>query len=41
MVGQYNHSITARLNGLVDKTDNKNETSGEIIVKYADGVNPA
>ena len=41
MVGQYNHSITARLNGLVDKTDNKNETSGEIIVKYGDGVNPA
>ncbi len=41
MVGQYNHSITARLNGLIDKTDNKNETSGEIIVKYADGVNPA
>lgn len=41
MVGQYNPSITQRLNGLVDKTDNKNETSGEIIVKYGDGVNPA
>jgi hypothetical protein len=25
MVGQYNPSITQRLNGLVEKTDNKNE----------------
>lgn len=25
MVGQYNHSITQRLNGLTEKTENKNE----------------
>lgn len=25
MVGQYNHSITQRLNGLVEKTENKHE----------------
>lgn len=40
MVGQYNHSITARLNGLTEKTDNKTETSGEIVVRYVDGVKP-
>lgn len=27
MVGQYNPSITQRLNGLVEKTDNKNENT--------------
>ena len=32
MVGIYNPSITQRLNGLVEKTDNKHEIS-EIIVK--------
>jgi hypothetical protein len=27
MVGQYNSSITQRLNGLVEKTENKNENT--------------
>lgn len=30
MVGQYNPSITQRLNGLTDKTENKNENTHEI-----------
>ena len=32
MVGIYHHGITSRLNGLVDKTENKHEVT-EIIVK--------
>jgi hypothetical protein len=38
MVGQYNPSITQRLNGLVEKTDNKNENKN-IEIK-ADFGNP-
>lgn len=38
MVGQYNSSITQRLNGLVDKSEQKNE--GEITVKFIDGIKP-
>ena len=33
-------NLTARLNGLTEKTDNKTETSGEIVVRYVDGVKP-
>lgn len=33
MVGSYNPSITQRLNGLVEKTENKHEVS-EIIIKH-------
>jgi len=33
MVGNYNPSITQRLNGLVEKTENKHEVS-EIVIKH-------
>ncbi len=36
----YSQNLTARLNGLTEKTDNKTETSGEIVVRYVDGVKP-
>jgi len=39
MLGFFNPSITQRLNNL--KESQETETKGEIIVKYADGVNPA
>jgi hypothetical protein len=39
LLGVYNPSVTQRLNGL--KESQETQTSGEIIVKYADGVNPA
>ena len=38
MVGQYNPSITQRLNGLVEKTDNKNENTN---IDYHAGFNNA
>ena len=42
MVGQYNPSITQRLNGLVEKTDNKNEnTNIEIKADFGNTVQPA
>lgn len=36
----FSQNLTARLNGLTEKTDNKTETSGEIVVRYVDGVKP-
>lgn len=39
MVGIYNPSITQRLNGLVEKTDNKQDGKVEVLVKYADRSN--
>lgn len=38
LLGFYNPSITQRLNGLVDKSEQKNE--GEITVKFIDGIKP-
>lgn len=38
MVGQYNPSITQRLNNL--KETSETESKGEIIVKYIDGIKP-
>lgn len=39
MVGQYNPSITQRLNGLVEKTDNKNEnTNIEVVAQFGSQV---
>ena|SRR5689334_10061780 len=32
MAGMYSHTLTARLNGLVDKTDNRHEIEGTIKV---------
>jgi hypothetical protein len=40
MVGQYNPSITQRLNGLVEKTDNKNENKNiEIKADFGEVIN--
>lgn len=36
----YSQNLTARINGLTEKTDNKTETTGEIVVRYVDGVKP-
>ena len=33
-------NLVARLNGYSDKQDTKTETSGEIVVKYVDGIKP-
>lgn len=40
MAQVFNHSLTARLNGLTEKVDNNNNNSGEIVVKYVDGIKP-
>ena len=40
LLGFYNPSITQRLNGLTDKQENKTETTGEIVVRYVDGIKP-
>lgn len=39
MVGQYNPSITQRLNNLVEKTENKNEHSGTIVANFGTPIN--
>lgn len=39
-VGIFNANIVKADIGMVDKTDNKTETSGEIVVRYVDGVKP-
>lgn len=39
MAGIYNPSITQRLNGLVEKTDNKQDGKVEVVVKYASRSN--
>lgn len=38
MVGQYNPSITQRLNNLVEKTENKNEHSGTINANFGNPI---
>jgi hypothetical protein len=40
MVGQYNPSITQRLNNLVEKTENKNEHSGTINANFGNPIQP-
>lgn len=40
MVGQYNPSITQRLNGLTEKTENKNEHSGTINANFGNPIQP-
>lgn len=39
MAGIYNPSITQRLNGLVEKTDNKSDGKVEVVVSYANKNN--
>jgi hypothetical protein len=38
MVGQYNPSITQRLNGLVEKSENKTEHSGTINANFGNPI---
>lgn len=40
MAGIYNPSITQRLNGLVEKTDNKSEGKMEVVVTYENKNSP-
>lgn len=39
MAGIYNHTLTARLNGLVEKTETKGDIKQEIVVKFEDEAN--
>lgn len=40
MAGIYNPSITQRLNGLVEKTENKNEHTGTINANFGSTIQP-
>jgi len=40
MLNQYHHSITQRLNGLVEKSENKTEHSGTINANFGNPIQP-
>ena len=39
-VGLFNANIIAKKLGLIDKRENDNNNSGELIIKYQDGIKP-